>query len=281
MKIDPAPNTPLPKQGLRLAVTFSKPLDPAPWVQGGSGSMQLVQIDRIGGQTIGTPVSGTTQLDPQTAATLYFGPDATLNPLSYYRLSITGATDVNGLPVVDANGTPLAVWTQDFFTYSNVAPTVAINTPILAGTTIGDNDPLYSGVIYTIPVTVTNADTDFLRVDFFSVDAMGASTRINNNAPKSVDVSLPQGTTTFTLKAIAYDLSLNPSTPATRTWTVQDIPALSIASTSFAPAAPMAGCDLATSTRRHVAGQRLRHRHDDRERHPRIGLAHGHDHARG
>ncbi|MGA7617237.1 MAG: carboxypeptidase regulatory-like domain-containing protein, partial [Thermoanaerobaculia bacterium] len=245
VKVEPSPKLPLTKQGLRFGVTFSKPLDPAPWQAGGSGVMQLVRIDAIGGQPVGTPVTGTIQLDPDTAATLWFGPGETLSPASFYRLSISGVKDTEGRGLVDDHGAPLSVWTQDFFTYDETAPVVTLTPPLLNGVAIGEADPLYTGVLYTFPLSATNPDgsaaTDLARVDFFVVDDSGHETLLGNHPLASVALSLPSGSTSFTLKAVATDLSGNVSAPATRSWSVQEIPALSIAATSFAPATIYAG----------------------------------------
>ncbi|MCU1349489.1 MAG: hypothetical protein JWO56_2519, partial [Acidobacteria bacterium] len=176
-KVDPSPKQPLTKNGVRIGVTFSKPLDPRPWQSGGSGSMTFIQINGIGGQTTGSPIAGTVQLDPISGATLYFGPNVTLTPASFYRLSVSGVADTDGRAMVDANGQPLSVFTQDFFTYDNVAPVVTIGTPLINSVAIGSSDPLYLSVLYTIPVTLLNPDgsavTDLDRVDFWSVDAGG------------------------------------------------------------------------------------------------------------
>ncbi|MCU1347939.1 MAG: hypothetical protein JWO56_969, partial [Acidobacteria bacterium] len=249
----PSPARPLPKQGLRFAITFSKPLKTAPW-SGGNGVLQLVQVTAIGGTPFGGPVAGTVELDPSTSATLFFAPNATLAPGAFYRLSITGAVDTEDRGLVDASGLSLPTWTQDFFTYDEVPPAVTIDNPVIKTSPIGASDPLYSGVLYTIPVTVTNAAADFERVDFFSVDANGSPAPINHTAPRSVDIALPQSATTFTLKAVAYDLSGN-SASATRTWSVQQIPALAIASTTIAPAAVYPGRPFTETV--HLAGGAL------------------------
>ncbi|HEV2718851.1 MAG TPA: Ig-like domain-containing protein, partial [Thermoanaerobaculia bacterium] len=238
-KVDPSPKQPLTKNGVRIGITFSKPLDPAPWQSGGSGSMTMIQISAIGGQPIGSALPGTVQLDPVTNGTVYFGPNVTLSPASFYRVSISGVVDTDGRGMVDANGQPLAVFTQDFFTFDNVAPVVTINNPKINGVAIGDNDPLYLSVLYTIPVTLLNPDgsavTDLDRVDFYSVAADGTLTTITRNSPTSVAIAAPPGATSFTVRADAWDLSLNKGT-ATRTWSVAAQPALTINSTVITPA---------------------------------------------
>ena len=246
-KIDPSPKQPLTKNGVRIGVTFSKPLGPQPWQTGGSGSMTFVEINAIGGQTIGSPIAGTVQLDPITGATLYYAPNVTLNPASFYRLSVSGVVDTDGRAMVDANGQPLSVFTQDFFTYDAVAPVVTIGTPLINGVAIGTSDPLYLSVLYTIPVTLLNPDgsavTDLDRVDFWSVDAGGNITPITKTSPTTVAIAAPPGTTTFTLRADAWDLSLNKGT-ATRSWTVAAQPPLTINSTTIAPATVYPGGSL-------------------------------------
>jgi len=246
-KVDPSPKQPLTKNGVRIGVTFSKPLDPRPWQGGGSGSMTFTQISAIGGQTIGSPVAGNVQLDPITGATLYFGPNVTLAPASFYRLSVSGVVDTDGRTMVDANGQPLSVFTQDFFTYDAVAPVVTIGTPLINGVAIGNSDPLYLSVLYTIPVTLLNPDgsavTDLDRVDFWSVDATGNITPITKTSPTTVAIAAPPGTTTFTLRADAWDLSLNKGT-ATRSWTVASQPPLTVNSTTIAPATVYPGGSL-------------------------------------
>jgi Bacterial Ig-like domain/F5/8 type C domain len=242
-KVTPSPALPLPKQGLRFAVTFSKALATAPWQPGGAGVMQLVPVSAIGGNVIGGPVAGTVQLDA-TATTLYFGPDVTLAPAAFYRLSISGAVDTQGRGLVDASGNPLPVWMQDFRTYDDVAPVATIGTPLLKGTPIGASDALYAGVLYTIPVTLANPDgsavTDLDYVDFFSVDATGNATKINHTQPLSVDVAIPSGSS-FTLRAVAHDLSGNVGPNADHTWQVQSVPALSVDSATITPATIYAG----------------------------------------
>ena len=243
-KVTPSSKSPLPKDSLRFAVTFSKPLAPAPWNQGGSGVMKLEHID-AGGNPIGGPVQGTVQLDPATNATLYFAPDVVLIPESRYRLSISGVTDVNGRGLIDASGNPLPLWTQDFTSYDETAPVVTIGTPLLLSAPIAANDPLYVGVLYTIPVTLTNPDgsaaTDVATVDYYSVDGSGALSPINHTKLTSVDIVPLQASTSFTLRVIARDLSGNTSAAVTRTWQVQTIPALTIASTAIAPSVIYAG----------------------------------------
>jgi len=246
-KVDPSPKQPLTKNGVRIAVTFSKPLGPQPWQSGGSGSMTFVEINAIGGQIIGSPIAGTVQLDPISGATLYYAPNVTLNPASFYRLSVSGVVDTDGRAMVDANGQPLSVFTQDFFTYDAVAPVVTIGTPLINGVAIGNSDPLYLSVLYTIPVTLLNPDgsavTDLDRVDFWSVDAGGNITPITKTSPTTVAIAAPPGTTTFTLRADAWDLSLNKGT-ATRSWTVAAQPPLTINSTTIAPATVYPGGSL-------------------------------------
>jgi hypothetical protein len=257
--VTPSPALPLPRQGLRFAVTFSKPLAAAPWQPGGSGSMTLVQLDRIGGNPTGGSLAGTVQLDPSTSASLYFGPDVTLPPASFFRLTIAGAVDSEGRGLVDASGNAISAFTKDFFSYDDISPVVTIGNPLVKAVPIGPSDPLYSTILYTLPVTVANSDgspvTDLSRVDFFSVAADGSATSINHAAPLSVDLSLPQGTSSFTLKAIAYDLSGNSSPPVTRTWAVQPVPPLQIASTSIQPSTLYAGRPLIDTV--HVVGGAL------------------------
>jgi len=246
-KVDPSPKQPLTKNGVRIGVTFSKPLDPAPWQSGGSGSMTLIQISAIGGQTIGSPIAGNVQLDPISGATLYFAPNVTLTPSAFYRLSLSGVVDTDGRAMVDANGQTLSVYTQDFFTYDNIAPTVTIGNPLINGVAIGSSDPLYLNVLYTIPVTLLNPDgsavTDLDRVDFWSVDAAGNISTVLRSSPTTVAIAASPGTTTFTLRADAWDLSLNKGT-ATRSWTVATQPALTINSTAIAPATVYPGGSL-------------------------------------
>src|SRR5581483_4624405 len=242
-KVVPTPKLPLPKNGLRFAITFSKPIKSEPWAPGGNGVMQLVQVDR-NGNAIGGPVPGVVQLDTATN-TLYFAPNNILNPISFYRLSISGVTDADGQGLIDAAGNPLSVWTQDFSSYDEVAPVVAINDPLLLSSAIAPGDPLYSGVVYTIPVTLTNPAgspaTDVEDVDFYSVDAAGAATPLSHTGIKSVDVTPVPGSTSFTLKVVAHDFSKNYSTPVTRAWQVQPVPPLAIASTAIGPAAVYPG----------------------------------------
>jgi hypothetical protein len=240
----PKPNRALPKDGFRLAVTFSKPLAAAAWQSGGNGVMQLVKLDPSGNPT-GAPVPGSVQLDPTDNGTLYFAPNALLDRLSRYRLSIQGATDIEGRGVVDAAGLPLAVWTQDFSSYDDVAPVVTIGRPLLRGVEIGANEALLAGVLYTIPVTLANPDgsavTDLKDVEFFSVDANGSATSITSGTALNVGVTPFPGTTAFRLRIVATDLSENHSTPATQTWDVQAIPPVVIASTAITPATVYAG----------------------------------------
>jgi hypothetical protein len=247
IKVDPSPKQPLTKNGVRIGVAFSKPLDPQPWQSGGSGSMTFIQISAIGGQTIGSPIAGTVQLDPITGATLYYAPNVTLTPAAFYRLSLSGVVDTDGRAMVDANGQTLSVFTQDFFTYDTVAPVVTIGTPLINGVAIGNSDPLYLSVLYTIPVTLLNPDgsavTDLDRVDFWSVDASGNITPITKSSPTTVAIAAPPGTTTFTLRADAWDLSLNKGS-ATRSWTVASQPPLTINSTVIAPATVYPGGSL-------------------------------------
>ncbi|MEO8036627.1 MAG: Ig-like domain-containing protein, partial [Acidobacteriota bacterium] len=185
--IAPPVNLPLPKQSLRFAVTFSKPLLPAPWQIGGTGSMTMTRIDRLGGTTVGGSLPGTVQLDPATNATLYFAPDVTLPPASFFRLAIAGAVDAEGRGLVDASGNALSVYTQDFFSYDDVSPVVTIGTPLIRSNPIGAAEPLYSTILYTIPVALVNSDgsavSDLSRVDFFSVGADGSAVAINHTAP--------------------------------------------------------------------------------------------------
>ena len=239
----PSPKSPLPKNNFQLAVTFSKALDPAPWAAGGNGVMQFVQIN-ASGTPIGAPVPGSVRYDG-SVKTLFFTPNALLAPQSLYRLSISGAVDGDGRGLIDSTGHALAVWTQDFASFDEQAPVIAIGTPALINVPIANGDPLYSGVSYTIPVTLTNPDgstaTDVKKVDFYSVDANGVPTPINHVNLTSVDVTPLGGVTSFTLKVMATDQSDNASTPVTKTWSVQPVPSLAIASTALAPSLLYAG----------------------------------------
>jgi hypothetical protein len=236
------PKSPLPKNNFRIAVTFSKPLAAAPWAPGGSGVMQLTPISALGGSVTGSPLPGQIQLDPSTGATLYFAPDVFLSEASFYRLTISGVVDLDGHGLGDASGNPLAAYTQDFFSYDTTPPGITIGNPIVNGSAIGANDSLYISTLYRFPVALTNA-ADLDKVDFFSVGADGVDLPLSRSTSTSVDVSLPQGTTTFTLKATASDLSGNKNT-ATRTWTVSQQPAISIVSATITPATIYAGNKL-------------------------------------
>ena len=241
--VSPSPKSPLPKNNFQLAVTFSKALDPAPWAAGGSGVMQFVQINSSG-TPIGSPVPGTVRYESSVKA-LYFTPDALLVPQALYRLSISGAVDSEGRGLIDSTGHALSIWTQDFSSFDEQAPIIAIGAPTLLGVPIASGDPLYSGVSYNIAVTLTNPDgsaaTDVKSVTFYSVDANGVSTVINHVNLKSVDITPLGGVTSFTLKVAATDQSDNQSAPVTQTWTVQPVPSLAIASTAIAPSIVYAG----------------------------------------
>src|SRR5205085_10325170 len=162
------PKSPLPKNNFRIAGSFSKPLNPAAWNPGGSGVMELAPISALGGSVIGSPLPGQVQLDPATGATLYFAPDVFLAEAAYYRLSVSGVTDLDGRGLVDAAGNALAKFTQDFFSYDTTPPGITIANALLNNTAIGSSDPLYVNTLYRFPVTLTNA-ADLDRVDFVSV----------------------------------------------------------------------------------------------------------------
>jgi hypothetical protein len=228
------PKSPLPKNNFRIAVTFSKPLAPAPWQSGGSGVMQLVPISGMGGSVTGSPLPGQVQLDPNTGAALYFAPNVFLTEASYYRLTVSGVLDLEGRGLVDANGNAIASYTQDFFSFDLTAPGITLGNPTVKNIAIGDNDPLFHNTLYRFPAVLTNA-SDIDTVDFYSVDGAGALTPIGRSTPTSVDIALPTGTTTFTLKAIATDLSGNKAN-ATRTWSVTPQPALAVSSATITPA---------------------------------------------
>ncbi|HEV8432160.1 MAG TPA: Ig-like domain-containing protein, partial [Thermoanaerobaculia bacterium] len=243
-KVDPSPKVPLPKNGIQIGITFSKPLSPTPWQAGGSGSMKFTQITAIGGQPIGSDIPGNVQLDPITGAKLTYAPDVALTPAAFYRITLSGVVDTDGRAMVDANGNTLPVYTQDFFTYDTAAPVVTINNPAINGTAIGDTDPLFFNVLYTISVTLKNPDgsavTDLDHVDFYSVNEAGTITPITRSSPTSVSIAVPAGTTSFALRADAWDLSLNKGT-VSRTWTVSSQPQLTINSTTIAPATVFPG----------------------------------------
>jgi hypothetical protein len=228
------PKSPLPKNNFRLAVTFSKPLAPAPWQSGGSGVMQLVPISAMGGSVTGSPLPGQVQLDPNTGATLYFAPNVFLTEASYYRLTVSGVLDLEGRGLVDANGNAIASYTQDFFSFDLTAPGITLGNPTVKNIAIGDSDPLFHHTLYRFPAVLTNA-SDIDKVEFYSVDGAGALTPISRSTSTSVDIALPTGTTTFTLKAIASDLSGNKAN-ATRTWSVTPQPALAVTSATITPA---------------------------------------------
>jgi hypothetical protein len=217
VKVIPAVTTPL-QAATTFEFRFNEPIDPTPWNTGGSGQFHLYKISSAGpGGAIVAEKPGHTFTDPANGLSLFFTPNDPIEQESFYRVTFSGITDLQG--------NALVAQTFHFFSYDLVKPFVNLVNPVPA------TFPLISGSEYVLGVDLRNGDangttaTDIAKVDYFRVDG-GTATYIftATAAPWSyrfVAPEAPAGGSTLTLRAVATDLSLNESAAASITWDVK------------------------------------------------------------
>ncbi|MGH9456390.1 MAG: Ig-like domain-containing protein, partial [Thermoanaerobaculia bacterium] len=208
-RVEPPPHLPLQAQ-TTFRFTFNEPMDPLPWQPGGGGAIRLFHIAELGGAVV-EEKGGTAIHDPAGPDTLVFGPADPIEGESYYRISITGARDLQG------NVAPQQVF--EWASFDSTPPHVTLISPVAA------EESLISGVEYILVPDIRNgaADglpaTDVEQVEYFRLEA-AAETFLTKKieAPFSYrfvapDVPAEGGSISF--RAIARDRSLNTSAPAT------------------------------------------------------------------
>ena len=217
LKTIPAVTTPL-QPATTFELHFNEPIAPAPWAQGGTGSIHLYKISAPGAAgAIVSETPGGAYIDPTRPTILFFAPSEAIQAESFYRLTFSGVSDLQG--------NVLGPQTLHWVSFDNSRPFIKFISPV------PDTLPLITGVEYTLKVDVRNSTadgtpaTDVAKVDYFKVTG-GTSVYLTTitKAPFSytfVGPDAPPEGTTFTLQAVAHDLSLNEGEPSSITWNVQ------------------------------------------------------------
>ncbi|HEX6178261.1 MAG TPA: carboxypeptidase regulatory-like domain-containing protein, partial [Thermoanaerobaculia bacterium] len=192
--------------------------------------VRLFKIDVPGGSAI-VELAGDSFIDPSNAARLMFAARDPLQPESYYRILLSGVRDLQGNAV--------APQSFEYASFDERRPFVNFLSPVAGGT------PLVSGVEYTLGVDVRNvtpdgtAATDLASVEWFQAGTSSDMFLRRETAPpfsyRFVAPEAPSGGLSYSLRALATDLSGNVSEPATITFTVQPNVAPANVSVTVAP----------------------------------------------
>ncbi|HEU4888301.1 MAG TPA: carboxypeptidase regulatory-like domain-containing protein, partial [Thermoanaerobaculia bacterium] len=213
----PEAGTPIPEQ-ITYEFRFNEPLDPAPFVAGGAGR---VQLDRMSGPeenaTVVQNIPGDAYIDPFTGISLFFAPSLPTLPNSFYRIKFSGVRDLQGNVVPEQ--------TYRLVSYDTFKPFVILTSPVP-----GDAS-LVSGLTYKLLPDIRNGDAngtpalDIDFVDYFRVEN-GVETFIKRvkKTPFAYDFVAPDAPVaglTLTFRAMATDTSVNESTKTELSLTVK------------------------------------------------------------
>ncbi|HUP60265.1 MAG TPA: carboxypeptidase regulatory-like domain-containing protein [Thermoanaerobaculia bacterium] len=212
VKIEPLEKDPIPASAT-FRIKFNKFISPTSFDAGAGGVVLLERLDAYQGTAVETiPIAKF--LDPADASTLIVSPQGVaIAESSFYRLTVGGARDTQTPPNVQK--APPRVF--EFFSFDTKKPVAKITS---------SETTLVSALLYSATVSVTdegttNESNDIAYVDW--LDANGSAIARSSTKPFSYSFAAPATTTatTFTLKAVATDLSGNSSPePDVHTWNV-------------------------------------------------------------
>jgi len=205
VNIDPPESVPLGEQAT-FRIKFNKAVDIHSFDAGVGGLLTLDRLDGYRGNAIESiPIAR--NLDPADPSTIIVAPvGVAIAESAYYRITIAGVRDTLQPPNVQKEARLF-----DFFSFDRAKPVISIVSPAGAG------EKLVAGVLYS--PTIGTADADVAYVDW--LDAGGTSIARAKTKPFAYSFVAPSNATSFTLKAVATDLSGNSSDPAaTMTWQV-------------------------------------------------------------
>jgi hypothetical protein len=214
------PASPIPR-ATTFEFRFNEPIDPAPWLPGGTGVFHIYKIASPGvaASAVIRELSSRAFPDPATAMSLFIAPgdNDPIEPESFYRVVFNG--------VRDPQGNILAEQTYYFSSYDEIDPYVVFTNPA-AG------EQLVTGSEYELRIELHNGSTggsiatDVAKVDYFTVSSTGVETPFAavTKAPFSTKIlgpEAPESGVTLTVGAQATDTSGRQGPKATASWTVK------------------------------------------------------------
>ena len=210
VQITPDTNTPIPED-VTFRIRYNKSIDAASFRSGGSGVVRLEQLDANRQHVADVPLSY--YVDPSDTKYVNAAPvGVKVLESTLYKLTVSGAVSSGANP--QSQTTP-AVF--NYVSFDKTPPVLAIIAP----------DPamqLVAALPYTAKLSITDFGTTRNSVDIASVDWYDANdVRLAHYTAPPFDYPnfvAPAGTTTFTLKASAKDVSGNISNLAVTTWNV-------------------------------------------------------------
>jgi hypothetical protein len=223
VQITPDSATPIPDD-VTFRIRYNKSISAASFQSGGTGVVRLEQLDANRQHVADVPLSY--YVDPSDTKYVNAAPvGVKIIESTLYKLTISGA--------VSSGANPQSQTTPAIFNYVSFDKT----PPVLAITAPDPAMQLVAALPYTAKLSIIDFGTTRNSVDIASVDWYDANdVRLAHFTAPPYDypnLVAPAGSTTFTLKASAKDISGNISNLAVTTWNViADQPPASVAISS-------------------------------------------------